>query len=467
MVRQRVLALAGELTSLRSHDDARRALAAAARELTSADDAVCVFVDASDGLLWIEGAEWSWDRGIAGAVARTGEAVTLGRAGADPRSPADFEVLEYGATDRLVAMPLAGHDGEVHAVVLAWRSSSKECFDDDDRTALRSLCLRAGPMLEHLLELVEVGETMAPAPTLYRAEALEALGEPRRGRAVDITPPWLGVTYWLIASVVAVGIAFLCVASKHRYSTGPGIVRDGRRHAVVSRQTGVVHSIEVEMGATVEEGQVLAVLDDALLRGERARLEAQLDTRVREHLLDPEEPTLTAAVADLRQRVLATEARLREREIRAPAAGTIADLRVQLGRPVSMGDVVATIDTGEGRLQLLALMPGDDRPALEEGMRMRLDIPGYRHDYQWFPITAIEDAAVGPREVARVLGSEYADSVAIAGPTVVVRAQLPEGFVVDERHYAYHDGMLGNAEVRLEREPLLFVLLPFLSEVFR
>lgn len=467
IVRQRVLAMAGALTGVRSEADARRALAAAAVEFAESDDAVCVFADGGSGLLWSGNAEWSADEGIIGACARSRSVVDVVRAGADPRWCEAVDAIACSARDRLLAVPVMGRTGEVHAVLVASRAPTREPFAEDSRVALQAFCTRAGPMLEHFVEVVAVGRAVAPPSRLYRAEAIEALDAPVDGRAVSITPPWLGVTFWLIAAVVMVGAAFLCLASKHKYSTGPAIVRDGRNHAVVSRQTGVVHSIRVDVGQRVQAGDLLAVLDHATLSAELSRIDEELDARVREHLLEPESSAAAAAVAELQQRALATRARLMEREIRAPVTGVIADLRVQNGRPLDVGDVVATLDTGEGTLHLLAFLPGHDRPALSPGMEMRLEIPGYRHEYQAFPVVSIEDAAVGPREIARVLGTEHADSIVLAGPTVVVRAELPDGFVMDDRHYAYHDGMLGTAEVRLEEEPLVFVLFPFLAEVFR
>ncbi len=467
IVRQRVLSMAGALTDVRSEADARRALAAAAQEFSRADDAVCVFADGDSGLLWSADSQWSADEGIVGACARTRVVIDADRADADPRWCAAVDEQACSPADRLLAVPLVGGDGEVHAVLVASRAPARDAFDEASRAELLAYCHRAGPMLEHFLDVVAVGQTVLPPSSVYRAEAIEAMDRPIQGRAVSITPPWLGVTFWLIAGVVATGIAFLCVASKHHYSSGPAIVRDGRKCAVVSRQTGTVHSINVDIGQRVHAGELLAVLDHAALRDELLRLENELDARVREHLLEPDSSASAEVVGDLQQRVLATRTRLKEREIRAPLEGVVVDVRAQNGRPVAIGDVVATLDTGEGSLQLLALLPGHDRPALSPGMQMRLEIPGYRHDYQPFPIVSIEDAAVSPREIARLLGSEHADSIALVGPTVVVRAQLPEDFVIDGRSYAYHDGMFGTAEVRLEREPLIFVLLPFLAEVFR
>jgi biotin carboxyl carrier protein len=466
VVRQRILAVVGELAALRSEAELRRALASWACELGDADDAEVAFVDEQRACLWIGASEWPWEHGFAGAAARERRALVAEHACDVPR---EHELLA-GVTkprDHLVAVPLPGADGQSHAVLLASRAATRDAFGADAVAVLTALCTRAGAFLEHVAAAIAIDAAISAPPPHYRAEAKAALAAPARGHAVTFVPPWAAATFWLIAAATVACVVFLCLASRSRYSSGPAIVHDGRRHAVVAHAVGTVGEIAVATGDSVDVGETLVVLDDPTTQAELERLAVELDRRTRQHLLDLDDVAAADAVAELRQRMLATRARLGERIIRAPVAGVIADLRVAAGRPLAVGDVVATIDTGEGELQLLAFLPGDDRPALAQGMHMRFDIPGYRHDYQWFTITAVEDAAVGPREAARMLGTERADSVPLAGPTVLARGEIPEGFVVDDRLYAYHDGMLGIAEVRLEREPLLFVLLPFLSPVFR
>ena len=52
----------------------------------------------------------------------------------------------------------------------------------------------------------------------------------------------------------------------------------------------------------------------------------------------------------------------------------------------------------------------------------------------------------------------------ISGPVVFVYARLPsETFESGGRTYAYHDGILGTAEVQVRSEPILLTLVPGLK----
>ena len=466
VVLQRALSLAGALTSTGSLSEARRALADATIEIASADDATCFFVDAELGELWADEHVSTWNKGIAGAAARTHSMVRVTDADADPRYCAETDVVCAGPRQRILAAPVFGPDGHVHAVVLAARRATHAAFDDATARALEGFCVHAGPMLMHVEKVVTNDEAVEIRKGPFRQEALDALGTPTLGRVVNIAPPWIGGVFWLVCMLVGVGGAFLGVASKHRYSVGSGIVRDGRRHAVVSHTAGTVQRVDVQVGESVELGQPLVVLDDSLLREELRRSLSERQRRVRQHLLDPDDDRGADAVAAIDVRLESVRARLRERQIVAPSSGIVADLRVREGRPISVGDVVATVDTGEGELQLVAFLPGEDRPGIEPGMQIRLEVPGYRQRQQWVTITSVEDGAVGPDEAARLAGREHARSLQLSGPTLLVEATLPDAFEADGRLYAYHDGMRGKAEVRLAKRRLLFLLLPYLEEVF-
>ena len=82
---------------------------------------------------------------------------------------------------------------------------------------------------------------------------------------------------------------------------------------------------------------------------------------------------------------------------------------------------------------------------------------GFRH---------VGDEVIGPTEVRRFLGPTLADSLALTGPVLLVEAQLPAPtFVVDDERYRYHEGMPVVAEVRVESESLLEMLVPALRGV--
>ena len=118
------------------------------------------------------------------------------------------------------------------------------------------------------------------------------------------------------------------------------------------------------------------------------------------------------------------------------------------------------VDSLEG-LEVIALLPGEDRPQLAPGMTVRLELIGYRYVYQSFTIASVSADVLAPNEARRVLGAEVADSLQLTGPVALVRGKLSaDEFVVDGRTLRYHDGMLGTAEIRIREEPIIYAILP-------
>ena len=104
-------------------------------------------------------------------------------------------------------------------------------------------------------------------------------------------------------------------------------------------------------------------------------------------------------------------------------------------------------------------MPGSYRPALKPGMAVRFEVAGYRYAYQHVTVDSVGDEVVGPAEAQRYLGTAQADSVALPGPVVVVKARLPRTFEAEGGTFRYHPGMQGKAEIRVSSEPILLVLV--------
>jgi multidrug efflux pump subunit AcrA (membrane-fusion protein) len=153
--------------------------------------------------------------------------------------------------------------------------------------------------------------------------------------------------------------------------------------------------------------------------------------------------------------------RLGERLIRASRGGVISDVRVHAGQHVAPGDIVASLIDKAQRLELIALLPGEDRPQLGPGMELRLELAGYRYAYQSVIVDRVSPDVISPSEARRILGAEVADNLDVAGSVVLVRAWLPSSeFQIDGRALRYHDGMRGTAEIRLRAERILFVLVP-------
>jgi membrane fusion protein (multidrug efflux system) len=112
-------------------------------------------------------------------------------------------------------------------------------------------------------------------------------------------------------------------------------------------------------------------------------------------------------------------------------------------------------------LSVVALLPGFDRPRLAVGMTLQIELPGYHKTREEAVIDTIGSQVIGPEEARKSLGDPIGDALPITGPVVIVRAHLTaRTFEAGGRAYAFHDGMVGKAEVRVDHERLLRVLLP-------
>jgi membrane fusion protein (multidrug efflux system) len=94
-------------------------------------------------------------------------------------------------------------------------------------------------------------------------------------------------------------------------------------------------------------------------------------------------------------------------------------------------------------------------------MTLQIELPGYHKKREEAVIDAIGSQVIGPEEARKSLGDPIGDALPVTGPVVIVRAHLTtRTFEASGREYAFHDGMLGKAEVKVDHESLLRVLLP-------
>jgi membrane fusion protein (multidrug efflux system) len=455
--------------------EAESAAIAAVLELIAADRAHCLFHDPADGSLWSEtrmrdsGDERRAVAGLAGFAARTGIMAAAERVGEDPRWLAAIDDPTGRDDDRLLAQPIASPTGAVQAVLVAVRAGRQPAFSSADADLLARYAELAAPFMDQLAshhQLHGAADDAALDDALFRTEAIEAQREARSGDVIRVTPPWMGRAYWALVALVLGAAAYATVGTVATYSAGPAVIRATARVEVVARTQGNVTTVEVMPGRKVAPGTVVARLDDEIQRAALDRAQEEFDSQLRTHLLDPSDSVADTALRQLRQSRDAARAALEERVVRAASSGEVADVRVHPGQHLNPGDIVASLLEGSSGLEIIALLPGEDRPQLASGMAIRLELHGYQYAYQSLVIDSVSPDVIGPTEARRVLGPGVADSMQLGGPVALVRGRLGQDvFEADGRTFGYHDGMLGVVDVRVREERILFTLLPWLKRL--
>lgn len=297
---------------------------------------------------------------------------------------------------------------------------------------------------------------------IFRAEAVDYhAGSRVEGEVLQMLPGWTRWTYRLLVALFVVFVVFVAVGSVSQYAEGPAVIRAEERVAVTAAVHGIVASVHVRSGMRVQRGDVLLRFRSADEEAQTASAMKAFETALVRMLANPLDQSARQTVAGLRAERDLTTARLSERVVRAPEPGTVGDIRVKPGQSVMPGELLASIAREHARFTVLALLPGQQRPALRAGLPLRLEITGFPYVYQALVLDRVDDEVIGPHEVRRVLGPEVADSVAVSGPVVVVHASLPaDAFASDGRLYRYADGMHASARVQLRSERLLTTILP-------
>lgn len=303
---------------------------------------------------------------------------------------------------------------------------------------------------------------------LFRPQALDAYRTAHGddGDVLRLSPRWIRWTFPTVIAIALTGFVLLCVLRTHQYASGPAVVRAADRTDLTSLVSGVVEAVTVRPGQAVAAGDTLIRLEARLPRAEFARLEREYEQHMTDHLRDPANGTARQTVASLRAQLDVARRDLASYFIRAPHAGVVQDVRTRPGHQLVPGQVAATLIAESPELFLIAMLPGHFRPELSDSLSSRFMPAGYRHSHQELEIRSINDEIVGPAEARRYVGSEVADAVDLTGPVVVVETHLPpDGFRDGTRTLAYHDGMQGTLEVKLESKPIILALMPALKNI--
>jgi biotin carboxyl carrier protein len=305
---------------------------------------------------------------------------------------------------------------------------------------------------------------------LFRAEALRhhQAGYQGGGDILRLSPEWIPAAYWLLLVVIGAAAAYATFGTMTEYASGPAVVRVEGRTSVTAPTASTVAAVNVQPGQRVAAGGTLVTLYLADRAAELERLNREFDLQMVKFLRDPADQAARASLTTLRAERQLARSRLEEQSLKAPHAGIVSDIRIRPGQHLTPGDPVLSLVGDDTRWVVVAMLPGHARPLLQAGTELRLELTGYKYAYRDVVVQSVGDEIVGPAEVRQYLGQEIADAVPIAGPAVLVKAQLPSNtFRADGRSLSYYEGMLGTVDAQLRRQPMILSIIPALKSVFR
>jgi multidrug resistance efflux pump len=303
--------------------------------------------------------------------------------------------------------------------------------------------------------------------SLFRRQAVEfhrAAG--MRGDVLHLTPEVLGVVQWLLYAVAAAGVIFVCTANVRKYASGPAVIMLDQRQELSVERAGIVAEVNTHVGQHVQAGDVLLRLRSDSERSALASIERELDDQLVLLLRAPDKQRGSHnALVELRGRRTLAQTAIERSVLRAPQDADVVDLRAHVGQSIQPGNTLVALQGEPRAAQVTALLPGADRPRIKPGMPLRLRIAGFERTSLALSVDHVDEQVLGPAEALRAIGNELADSIKVSGPVVLVHARLPTANVrAQSVVYRLHHGMAAQAEIAVEREPLLFAWLPGLRE---
>ena len=448
----------------------------AAEELLDARSAQLLFHDPETEALWSpsrgEDEQDSTAAGLLGFVARTGASITIPDVDRDPRHEAEVDNPEGAPGDRLLAVRVpwprlteTPHDS-VLAVLSVARSKDDEPFTNRDLELASFFARQIAPRA--LVLLSESRSELSKADQLFRREAIDhhRRGLQEHGDILRISPGWIHSIYWLLLFLLACSFLYGVFGTTHQYASGPAIVRAEGRTEITASFPGTVTAVDVRAGDAVVAGQQLLTFYSAQEAAQLERIQHEIRLQLSNRLRNPSDTATERSLISLQAQREQAEAQLAERTIFAPADAVISDVRVRAGRPVQPGQVLLSLRQKDADLGLVVLLPGHFLPQVQAGMPLRLEFEGYQYAYQTLTVESVSEEVIGPTEAQRLLGP-HSDTVLVEGPVVFAYARLESHqFESNRQVYDLHDGMSGIAEVRVQKERVIFTLIPSLKAVF-
>ncbi|HKP56810.1 MAG TPA: HlyD family efflux transporter periplasmic adaptor subunit [Polyangiales bacterium] len=307
---------------------------------------------------------------------------------------------------------------------------------------------------------------MATPIPLFRRQALEH--HRARGLASELVVLDHGATHWGFALLCAGMLALLLFATLghvNEYATGPAFVQLDGRTPLTAESAGLVSSVAVKPGDSVQLGDELVRFHAAEELAELQAASLEFERQLAKLLLRPGDPVTREALLSLRSRRDLAQQRSERRVLRAPQAGIVGDVRVRPGQLVEPGMRVVDLQSAASAATVTALLPGRYRPLLHAGDTLRFELDGFHHVAHELRVSQVGEQIVGPTEAARFVGSDLADAISISGPVVLVTAKLPAAhFTLDGQPYEFATGMFGKAEAVVRNEAIAYAIVPSLKQ---
>ncbi len=212
--------------------------------------------------------------------------------------------------------------------------------------------------------------------------------------AMDFSPP-----------PVTIAVATAQGETWDRYLEAVGTVRAVRGVELTAETAGEITAIEFDSGDQVESGELLLVLNDeveqAARRNEIASVELaevlfkrDADLVTKNSVSQSQYDRSKADLASARAQLAETEARIRNKRIYAPFAGTVGIRQVDVGDYISPGTEIATLQD-QSQLEVDFTLPDRYAPRMRPGLPIRLSVNAFPE--RAFPAELVAlDSAVDP-----------------------------------------------------------------------
>ena len=195
-------------------------------------------------------------------------------------------------------------------------------------------------------------------------------------------------------------VAFLATANGDYRVTAEAILEGTVQRVVVAPIDGYIEEANVRAGDIVEEGQILARLDDKdleLLLHERTSEQAQLQREYRQAMSELDSARVNILRAQLQQaaaRLALTTQNLERTRATSPMDGVIisGDLSQSLGTPVARGDTLFEVAPLDSYRVMLEVDERDVR-RLSPGQTGQLALVGFPDEYLPFVIERVTPVA--------------------------------------------------------------------------